>query len=257
VGSGVGFVNFRTIIQSNVFAGASGNVVSAFANSFGNLNCHNPCEDGSGMQPGECTAEIDTLLAARPDCQNIWDFPCIRDYSSQEGGFCDLPPADRLINFGGQVIAVTDGQPGKIHLLEPASPFLGPSVLVGNTGDDPRRIRCLQNVCVVSNFGSDSLTLLQWDGLTTASIAGTVTVGDGPVGVDLKQVGENIAILSTGFNDSTYTVTTVAPDASVVSSNTSPAPDGCTNPGFAIWLANTDKVVMTCNSSNNYAVFTP
>jgi hypothetical protein len=158
----------------------------------------------------------------------------------------------------GWVAAVTIGQPGELWLKNPATFTNG--IRIGSVGNDPRRIRCLPSaqLCVVSNFGSDSLTIVQWDGLGNAAILGTVSVGDGPVGIDLRTDGDNVAVLSTGFNDHTYTITELGPDGSVVSNVTQPAPDGCANPGHGLWLndaANT--AVITCSTSNAYAVITP
>jgi hypothetical protein len=110
----------------------------------------------------------------------------------------------------------------------------------------------------VSNFGSDSLTIVTWDGQATAAIAGTVAVGDGPVGIGLVADGANVKVISTGFNDNTYTVTTLGPTGTMLSNVTSPAPAGCTNPGHAIWLPGVPgTAVLSCNGSNAYAVITP
>jgi hypothetical protein len=159
----------------------------------------------------------------------------------------------------GRVAVVTDGQPGQLYLVDPATP-LAAATLVGAVGNDPRRIRCLpaHGLCAVSNFGSDSLTIVLWNGRDTIAIAGSVTVGDGPVGIDLRADGANTAIVSTGFGDDTVTVTVRAPDGSPVSSTTDPVPAGCTGPGHAIWLRNTPTTaVVTCNGSSAYAVITP
>ncbi len=40
-----------------------------------------------------------------------------------------------------------------------------------------------------------------------ALVEGAVTVGSGPVGIDLLQFGGNIVVVSTGFNDNAYSVT--------------------------------------------------
>jgi hypothetical protein len=159
----------------------------------------------------------------------------------------------------GRLAAVTDGQPGQLYLVDPATPQ-DAATLVGGVGNDPRRIRCLpsRSLCAVSNFGGDSLTIVRWDGGTTISIAGTVAVGDGPVGIDLREDGANTAVISTGFNDDTVTVTVLAADGSVISNATTPAPTGCASPGHATWLRNTPgTAVVTCNGSSAYAVVAP
>jgi hypothetical protein len=143
-----------------------------------------------------------------------------------------------------------------LWISNPAQPF-GIGTLVGAVGNNPRRIRCVPShqICAVSNFGSDSLTIVRWNGQGTASIAATQTVGDGPVGISLRADGVNVLVISTGFNDNTHTITTIAPDGTVVSSVTSAAPDGCVNPGHALWLRSApDTVVLTCKGSNAYAL---
>jgi hypothetical protein len=159
----------------------------------------------------------------------------------------------------GRVLVATDGSPGRLYLVNPAGPSL-PATDLGTAGNSPRQLRCAPSVqlCVVSNLDSDSLTIVRWDGRTTASIAGTVAVGDGPVGIGIAADGTNARVISTGFNDDTYTVTTLAGDGSVTANVTHTAPAGCVNPGHAIWLPNTPgTAVMTCRGSSNFFVVTP
>lgn len=157
-----------------------------------------------------------------------------------------------------RVLAVTTGTPGKLVIGNPAQPFVVVTV-VGEVGDDPRRIRCLGSVCAVSNFGSDSLTLASWDGATNVAITDTQAVGDGPIGIDLRALdGGNVAIASTGFNDSTYAITVVSPAGAVVASASLPAPDGCLQPGHALWLGDAEQhLVLSCFDSDTLAVFVP
>jgi len=80
-----------------------------------------------------------------------------------------------------------------------------------------------------------------------------------PVGIDLLADGANVKVISTGFNDDTFTVTTLDPNGAVLSNVTEPAPAGCDNPGHAMWLANSSgTAVLSCNGAPAaYAVFTP
>jgi hypothetical protein len=113
-------------------------------------------------------------------------------------------------------------------------------------------------LCVVSNFDSDSLTIVRWDGRTTAAIAGTVPVGDGPVGIGIVADGPNARVISTGFNDNSYTVTTLANDGTLISNTTTAAPIDCVNPGHATWLTNRPgTAVLSCRGSNSFSVVTP
>lgn len=157
------------------------------------------------------------------------------------------------------IATILDGTPGQLWISNPQTPFVT-GTLVGSVGDSPRRIRCLPStqICAVSNFASDSLTIVKWNGQAAASITGTAAVGDGPVGIGLRADGVNTLLISTGFNDNTYTVTTVDANGSITSSVTRPVPAGCLNPGHAVWLPDQPgTAAMTCKGSNSYAVVTP
>jgi len=157
-----------------------------------------------------------------------------------------------------RILAVTSGTPGKLAIGDPVNFFLAVTV-IGDVGDDPRRIRCLGSVCAISNFGSDSLTIATWDGATNVAITDTQAVGDGPIGIDLRALeGGDVLVASTGFGDATYTVTRVSPAGEVVTSATLPAPPGCEQPGHALWLRDAEEhLVLSCFGSDALAVFVP
>lgn len=157
-----------------------------------------------------------------------------------------------------RIAAVTSGTPGKLVLGDPVQ-FFAAVTIVGDVGNDPRRIRCDGPVCAVSNFGSDSLTIATWDGATNLAITGTQPVGDGPIGIDLMPLaGGNLAIASTGFNDATYSINVVSPAGALVASATQPVPAGCLQPGHALWLDDAGQhLVISCFGSDNLAVFVP
>jgi len=131
------------------------------------------------------------------------------------------------------------------------------ATLVGGVGALPRRIRFAGSVGVVSNSRSNTLTILVRDASDNVTIKGTVDVGDGPIGVDLLVLPNgNIGVLSTGFNDSTYTVTILKPDGDVVSSGTSPVPGGGLNPAHAVWAdALGTRIAVSCNGSDEVRIF--
>lgn len=135
---------------------------------------------------------------------------------------------------------------------------------VAELGLDARKIRCTEAgegtgnlICGVSIFGDDRVAILLWDGESAPTLAGFADVGDGPVDLDLRALASgNVALVSTGFNDNTLTETVVGPDGSVVSSDTRGAPEGCLNPGHAVYEQDDQglKVVGTCYSSDNYFI---
>lgn len=157
-----------------------------------------------------------------------------------------------------RILAVTTGTPSFLVKGDPASPFTLVAI-VGEVGTGPRRIRCLAGVCAISNFGSGSLTFATWDGGESVAITGSQTVGDGPIGIDLRMLEDgNISVASTGFEDSSYAITVVSPAGTVVTSEIRPAPDGCERPGHALWLGDPQgHLVLSCFGSNALAVFVP
>lgn len=161
---------------------------------------------------------------------------------------------------GGPILAVSGGEggsgSGKLKVVD-RSGDMPAATDIGDVGDTPRRLRCLVPVCVVSNHGSNSLSVITWDGESlTPSIVGTVAVGKGPVGVDLVRVSDNVAVVSTGFNDDTYSVTVLKPDGNVVSNENYDAPAGCESPAHAMFAEDAGKlkIVMTCYGSGSIAI---
>jgi hypothetical protein len=147
---------------------------------------------------------------------------------------------------------VTSGTPGSLWVHRAADRPAGAATKIGDVGDDPRRLRRFGNLLVTGNFGSDSLTVARAD---TREIVRHVQVGDGPIGIDGKILGNgDIAIVSTGFNDDTYTITVLTAAGDVVSSETSAVPEGGLAPGHAIW--HEDGVLISCHDTGEI-VFVP
>ncbi|MCK6458565.1 MAG: hypothetical protein L6Q95_01560 [Planctomycetes bacterium] len=145
------------------------------------------------------------------------------------------------------VYIAVEGSPGSLYVHQPADrPSGGAATRLGDTGDAPRRVRKIGDFVVVSNHESDSLTVAL---ASTNTIVGTVPVGDGPVGIDLMLIDDNLAVASTGFNDNTFTITILDPAGAVVSNETKPLPDGCTGPGHIIFWKS--GVLASCKTSNN------
>lgn len=132
-------------------------------------------------------------------------------------------------------------------------------------GEDARKLRCLDNLCVITIFddgsGEGALRLVRWDGTTVPVIVDTpIKVGNGPVNTDLILLANgNFLIVSTGFNDNSVTLTEVTSAGVEVSSNSSPAPSGCSQPAHAVFyipsvVAEEAQVVGTCFATGNYFV---
>jgi len=153
--------------------------------------------------------------------------------------------------LGGPVLTVVPGAPGELR-MHSGRPQ-GTSQVALELGDDPRRVRCSQGVCAATNHGSDSLTVFTWDGEGLPVYTDTVTVGQGPVGLDLLPLsGGGVAAVITGYYDDTVTVTELDASGGVVDSITEPVGMGCVAPGFAVWFDT--HLVVTCSGADGYAL---
>lgn len=164
-------------------------------------------------------------------------------------GTSEIPISTVGIEPGGTLLALTRGTPGsedgQVHLWHDAGTGIErrepEGIYVGDAGDDPRRLRTLDGIAVATNFGSDSITILTWDGAGTAAITASPAVGDGPVGVDLlSRDGGGVFALTTGFNDGTYTITEIDGAGAVVSNVTTVLPGGLLQPAHGVWIGDAD-----------------
>jgi hypothetical protein len=149
----------------------------------------------------------------------------------------------------GRLLVVTDGDPGLVYLVDPASPTTG--TLVGSAGRGPRTVRCLlaRGVCVVANFLSNTLTIVRWDGGEAASIVNEVPVG-ATIGIDLREATDTTTeVVSTGFDDDTVTFTTLDSALAVVSSETVSV-TGCNGAGHALYIGPSRDVLVSCESDS-------
>ncbi|HKI86951.1 MAG TPA: hypothetical protein VKA53_09420 [Thermoanaerobaculia bacterium] len=182
----------------------------------------------------------------------------------------EMIPATSLGGNGGPISAfeTTKGGPVLVASIAPLGssppngslyfwPRHGAPSEVGKVGVEPRRIRCLNGICGVTNNTDNSLTILLWDGTTKPTIAGTTPVGDGPVGLDLATLSNGDTVIgTTGYNDNTYTLTEVAADGSVVSSDTKPVDAGCYAPSHLAFFADVEglKALVTCYYTSSFDV---
>jgi len=165
------------------------------------------------------------------------------------GAFTDAsgPPVSAVAQTSvGPILAVTDGTPGEAWLVDPATPD-APGTFVGNVGNDPRRVRCGQDLCHVTNSGSGTVTTIAWDGSFEAEVVGTAVVGAGVLGIDLEMDDGWTTMLTTSPVEDTWSITRFDPAGTVVSTETQPAPEGCDGPGFGLLYE--PYVVLSCHDS--------
>jgi hypothetical protein len=158
----------------------------------------------------------------------------------------------------GAMLVATVGGPGErgqlyIHDRVNSS---AEATFVDSLGITPRQLRVMNNVFVVSNFESGTLTVGTWDAGTTVNVVAEIPVGDGPVGIDLLDIGGgNIAIVSTGFNDASYSITVVSATGTLVSNTKTAAGGTCAQPAHAIWMPSGDRsFMMSCFGSDEVVV---
>jgi hypothetical protein len=146
-------------------------------------------------------------------------------------------------------LTVSDGTPGQLF-LSPRTFTAG--TLIGEIGDTPRQIRCLDELCVISCFDSDELWIATWDASDVVTIVGSVDVGDGPIGIDLLSLdGGDVAVVSTGFLDHSYSITVLNSAGGLVSNTTHDAPAECDSPPHAAWVPGPERAIaITCHGSD-------
>ena len=154
----------------------------------------------------------------------------------------------------GPMLGIGDGNPGRLWWVDPQ--MVGGLTVVGNLGNGPRRIDCLEPAgtpCAVSNFSSGEITLIDWPDRAAPPTIGAVSAAvDGPVGIDVAMVDGAPSIVATGFNDDTVHLITIGPGLMPTSQTLTLA--GCTAPGHALFLPGATHIVVTCNGSDNFLV---
>jgi hypothetical protein len=181
-----------------------------------------------------------TRVFDRQSTPDFWAGPD-RYLVSAQGGF-----------GAGPLVAVADGSPGALFYGRPVADGAGKIADVGNA---PRQVRCLDGICVVTNYGSDSVNVFRWpDAAQPPTSIGSAAVGDGPIGVDLIRRGASVLALTTGFNDNSYSITTINQATGEVLGNTKTVLSDCQGPGWGAFISAT-QAILTCNTDSTYKVF--
>lgn len=128
---------------------------------------------------------------------------------------------------------------------------------IGTVGLAPQPIRCMLGICVVANFGENTITTVRWISANNVPvIVDTQQVGAAPLGIDLipNPSGNGILALTAGWESGDYTVTEINENAQVTSSNTISLSD-CINPGFAHFTdGDGSHVMVTCSGSDKVVI---
>jgi len=172
------------------------------------------------------------------------------DFPGIPGGFVSSQARAQA----GPMLVLSDGSPGQLFVHDRTPGHAATSL--GAVGMTPRRVRMVGGIFAVTAQNSDSLFVGTWDVSDNIALTDGTAVGDGPVGVDLVGLESgDVAAVTTGFNDNTYTVTVIdGTTGAIVSSTTTPAPMEILNPAHAAFLDTDHKIIMTGYGSDNYAV---
>ena len=134
------------------------------------------------------------------------------------------------------VLVVMDGTPSQVWFHDRVDQFETGS-MVTTVGSDPRRMRGVGSVIGVTNFGSNTVSILTWDGASTVANHGQVGVGTGPIGLDAMPLGNgNVGFVCTSATDNTYNYIEVTTSGSVVSNISAALPEFCTGAKHAVFL---------------------
>ena len=221
--------------------------------------------------PGLVLSNVDSFASANIDYgQAAWfqngtktdtfgnTTPSISTINSQYGNWFQDSPGSVVSGQGGfskgVFVLANDPNPGELWYGDPKAD--SSAVKIGDLGALSRRIRCAGGICVATNFGDDTVNIITWsDPDQPPVISGSVAVGDGPVGVDVRTAANgDVLAVTTGFNDDTFTILTIGTDGTVKSKNTT-AVTGCEGPGHGMFLSDT-RVFITCNTNGAFAIRT-
>lgn len=149
-------------------------------------------------------------------------------------------------------LVVTDGAPGQLWLHD-RDIATEQATLVGTVGNDPRMARMDGNLVAVSNHASDDIHLFQWGGGASASAVSTLAAGDGPHGIDLLRLSNgNVALVSTGALDASYTLFELSSSGAVLGRTSGPVPDGCIGPRHAAFVGGeVVYIAISCHDSGD------
>ncbi len=255
----------RTVGPFERFTSLENPVVSGYSHSLGLLECYNPCGGSGSEMPAVCAEFdpfIDLVITDQPSCAAAWTpTSCADAYNIESGGICDLPREIRKVNFGGMILGVTRGPNSEIFLVDPAwSPTIEAEV-IGISGNDARDVDCVGEYCVVANYGSSTVTVVFWDALKEAEVIANLSVGAGPLKVDIIATPSELDIqsyqvaVSTSL-DNSYQVIVLGSDGSVLLNEAKAVPAACAEPYGVAWMTNFE-VTINCRGSDNYVVDRP
>jgi len=158
---------------------------------------------------------------------------------------------------GGPLFVLFRGTPSKLFVKDNPNDLAALGRHLLDFGDDARRLRAEGNLLFVTDFTADTVYVVRREANGSATIVETVPVGDGPIGIDAKPLlNEEIALLSTGFNGGTYTITTVTASGALLTNVTTAIPNGGLGSSSAVFLPD-GRIAISCNASDKIVITDP
>ncbi|MBK6696549.1 MAG: hypothetical protein IPG50_30820 [Myxococcales bacterium] len=170
----------------------------------------------------------------------------------RSGSASSVSAAQASVTQQGLVVAVpADGGAGGQLFVHDRT--VADATHVGSAGESPRMIRCSEQVCIVTNSGSNNATVFTWNGAATVANITNVAVGNVPQGVDIKKTGANYVAVVANASAGTVNVVVLNASAGVVS-NTTVTLTGCANPRSVSHVPGTDTYAVACTIDNKIVV---
>jgi hypothetical protein len=157
--------------------------------------------------------------------------------------------------FGGTeaLVAVADGaNAGQLWLFDSGSLDDGDDRFIDPLGVDPTQLRCLVGVCLVTNFGDDSVTSIAWTPGGDPRVVETVGVDDGPRSLDLipDPDGDGVAALVTSASGGSVTLLRTDGAGAITRVQTTLL-GGCESPASAHFTdGEATDMLVACGGSN-------
>jgi hypothetical protein len=153
------------------------------------------------------------------------------------------------------VLVAVDGTPGNLWWVDWS---VSPATMtdLGALGDAPRLIGCAPDgsVCLVPSYGSSTVTPVDTS-TATPTVGAPIAVGTGPVSVSVTELDGTVVAVTTGFGDDSLTYL-VRESGGGFRSETETLTD-CSQPGHAVWVADRDWVLISCNGDDSFVIRTP
>jgi hypothetical protein len=157
----------------------------------------------------------------------------------------------------GPLFVLFNSAASQLFVKDDPDDLATPAELVATLGSDAVRVRHEGNLIFTTSRGDDTMSVLRREAGGLPTLVETVAVGDGPLGIDTDTLPNgDIAALTTGYNDHTFTITIVSAGGMLISNEIHSVSGGGLNPGSGVLLPD-GRVAIACNGSDEILCFVP